>query len=123
MTCNLITRRPVTRVENVAPVHDIDRAESSCDVGGAIGAAIVGMPVFAALSPRGSGLVTAVRRSLQTLLRDTTTTADDILQPAIVGLGASRLARAQRAHTEMSMRKTRASRVIQDSRQGAGSRS
>ena len=41
------------------------------------------------LSPRDSGLVTAVRRSLEPLLRNTTTTADDILQPAIVGLGAS----------------------------------
>src|SRR5690606_21676665 len=41
------------------------------------------------LSPRDSGLVTAVRRSLEPLLRNTTTTANDILQPAIVGLGAS----------------------------------
>jgi hypothetical protein len=41
------------------------------------------------LSPRDSGLVVAVRRSLEPLLRNTTTTADDILQPAIVGLGAS----------------------------------
>lgn len=41
------------------------------------------------LSPRDSGLVTAVRRSLEPLLKNTTTTADDILQPAIVGLGAS----------------------------------
>lgn len=41
------------------------------------------------LSPRDSGRVTAVRRSLEPLLKNTTTTADDILQPAIVGLGAS----------------------------------
>ncbi|TPV94731.1 MAG: hypothetical protein B7733_13690 [Myxococcales bacterium FL481] len=41
------------------------------------------------LSARDSGLVTAVRRSLEPLLRNTTTTADDILQPAIIGLGAS----------------------------------
>ncbi|NVB41811.1 hypothetical protein G6O69_28520 [Pseudenhygromyxa sp. WMMC2535] len=41
------------------------------------------------LSPRDSGLVTAVRRSLEPLLKNTTTTADDILQPAIIGLGAS----------------------------------
>ena len=41
------------------------------------------------LSPWDSGLVTAVRRSLEPLLRNTTTTADDILQPAIIGLGAS----------------------------------
>ena len=41
------------------------------------------------LSTRDSGLVTAVRRSLEPLLKNTTVTADDILQPAIVGLGAS----------------------------------
>jgi hypothetical protein len=41
------------------------------------------------LSPRDSGLVTAVRRSLEPLLKNTTTTANDILQPAIIGLGAS----------------------------------
>lgn len=40
------------------------------------------------LSPRDSGLVTAVRRSLEPLLRNTSVTADDILQPAIVGLGS-----------------------------------
>jgi hypothetical protein len=41
------------------------------------------------LTPRDTGMVTAVRRSIEPLLKNTTTTADDILQPAIVGLGSS----------------------------------
>jgi hypothetical protein len=41
------------------------------------------------LSRRDSGLVTAVRRSLEPLLKNTMVTADDILQGALIGLGAS----------------------------------
>ena len=41
------------------------------------------------LSARDSGLLVAVRRSIEPLLKNTSVSADDILQPAIVGLGAS----------------------------------